>query len=108
MKRCCQRLGLTCPAHDHHRADTRRTERHDLADDDSPHTGLHGHSVASSTGFMMKIRSVDNAVVVRLPGFAICRHDRPAMFTYHTRSTVALMSVASFCEVPCSPRQRHC
>jgi hypothetical protein len=81
MKRCCQRLGLTCPAHDHHRADTRRTEQHDLAVDDSPHTSLHGRSVASSTGFMMKIRSVENAVVVRLPGFAICRHDRPAMFT---------------------------
>jgi hypothetical protein len=85
MKRCCQRLGLTCPAHD---LNNRRTERYDLAVDDSPHTGLHGHSVASSTGFMMKIRSVENAVAVRLPGFAICRHDRPAMFTYRTRSSL--------------------
>jgi hypothetical protein len=31
MKRCCQRLGLTCPAHD---LNNRRTEQYDLAADD--------------------------------------------------------------------------
>ena len=89
--------------HDLHRADTRRTEQHDLFP----------HGLARSFNHVLdqlhdEARSLENAVAVRAPGFTIGRHDRPGDAHRPHTFDRCLDEFDHSREASRSPRQRHC